>query len=160
MDIRVASWLSSQGHDVIHLRDQGLHRASDELIFQKARSEERILLTFDLDFNRIAFLTREKRASIILFRIQKVKHPEIIRRLQTILADSVEPLLAGCVVVVDKKQHRIRRLPLGEINPESDSVLNESHAVYQPLQSSSGESKRTHRRVRKTKSKVLTRKKR
>jgi hypothetical protein len=102
----------------------------DGPIFQKARSENRILLTYDMGFNTIAYLTREKRASIILFRIQKAKHPEIIRRLQIVLSDSTETLLAGCIVVVDDKRHRIRRLPIGETDPSSGPTAQEPPAVY------------------------------
>lgn len=142
VDIRVAQWLRDQGYDAVHLRDQGLQCSTDESIFQKARSEDRVLLTYDLDFNTIAYLTREKHASIILFRLQKAKYPEIIRRLQTVLADSTEALQAGCVVVVDEKRHRVRRLPIGETNPESGPVAQENPAAYKAGKTSRSLAKR------------------
>lgn len=40
-------FLRAQGHDAVHLRDQGLHRLKDEQISEKARQEERIILTHD-----------------------------------------------------------------------------------------------------------------
>lgn len=43
-------WLKHRGYDSIHLREQGLHKLPDEKIVEKARKEERIILTFDLDF--------------------------------------------------------------------------------------------------------------
>lgn len=58
VDVRVAEWLRSQGHDVVHLSDQGLHRLANGEIFWKAASENRAVLTFDLDFSEIAALTR------------------------------------------------------------------------------------------------------
>jgi predicted nuclease of predicted toxin-antitoxin system len=50
VDQRIVDWLRAQGHDAIHLREQGLFRAADEDIFAKAIAENRIVLTFDLDF--------------------------------------------------------------------------------------------------------------
>ena len=51
---RVVGWLRREGHDAVHLRDQGLHRLPDPEIFLKAAREERIVLTFDLDFGEIS----------------------------------------------------------------------------------------------------------
>jgi predicted nuclease of predicted toxin-antitoxin system len=45
--------MRSSGHDAIHLRDEGLQRLPNSEIFQKAIREERIVLTFDLDFGEI-----------------------------------------------------------------------------------------------------------
>lgn len=42
--------LCDQGYNTIHLCEQGLERLSDNLIMAKAKSENRIVLTFDLDF--------------------------------------------------------------------------------------------------------------
>ena len=42
--------LRKAGHDVVHLRDEGLLKMEDGSILDKARSEVRIVLTFDLDF--------------------------------------------------------------------------------------------------------------
>ena len=52
MDVRVVSWLNSQGHDATHLRDEGLQRLPNGEIFDKAVAEGRIIVTFDLDFAR------------------------------------------------------------------------------------------------------------
>jgi predicted nuclease of predicted toxin-antitoxin system len=47
------AFLRAQGHDAVHLRDQGLQRLEDVEIVQKARAEGRVVLTHDLDFGRI-----------------------------------------------------------------------------------------------------------
>jgi len=47
---RVTEWLRTEGHDVRHLRDEGLQKLPNGEIFSKARAEQRIILTFDLDF--------------------------------------------------------------------------------------------------------------
>jgi len=42
--------LRGQGHETIHLREEKLSRLSDADILEKARQENRIIITFDLDF--------------------------------------------------------------------------------------------------------------
>jgi predicted nuclease of predicted toxin-antitoxin system len=49
VSMRVVEWLRSVGHDVVHLREQGLQRLPNGDIFQKAADEDRVVLTFDLD---------------------------------------------------------------------------------------------------------------
>lgn len=60
VDVRVVEWLRGQGHDAVHLREEGLHRAPDEQVFAKALADERIVLTFDLDFGDLAVLTMNR----------------------------------------------------------------------------------------------------
>jgi predicted nuclease of predicted toxin-antitoxin system len=48
---RTVTWLRKQGYDAVHLNEQGLERLSDEAILSKARKEERVVLTLDLDFS-------------------------------------------------------------------------------------------------------------
>ena len=51
--MRVVEWLRNAGHDARHLREEGLHRLPNGSIFAKAVAEDRIVLTFDLDFGDI-----------------------------------------------------------------------------------------------------------
>ena len=57
-DVRVASWLNSQGHDATHLRDEGLQRLPNGGVFEKAIAESRVVVTFDLDFGEIVALSK------------------------------------------------------------------------------------------------------
>lgn len=50
---RVVEELRQKGHDAVHLAEQGLHRMVDGDILQKARQENRVLLTHDLDFGEL-----------------------------------------------------------------------------------------------------------
>ena len=60
LDVRVAQWLRHEGHDAVHLRDEGLQRMPDREIFDKGIAEGRIVLTFDLDFGEIAALSASR----------------------------------------------------------------------------------------------------
>jgi len=46
--VPIVEELRRQGHDALHLRDEGLQRSPDQQILDKAIAEDRILLTFDL----------------------------------------------------------------------------------------------------------------
>ena len=75
VDQRVVDWLREQGHEVAHLRDEGLHRMADEDVFAKAIAEDRIVLTFDLDFGEIAALSRGRKASVVQHRTSSTGWP-------------------------------------------------------------------------------------
>jgi len=114
VDVRVAGWLRDQGYDAVHLRDEGLHKMPNGQIFEKAISENRTVITFDLDFGEIAAFTRGEKASVILFRLQNTRISNVLDRLAYVLVNSSEALSKGAVIVVEQYRHRIRYLPIGE----------------------------------------------
>ncbi|HJW37621.1 MAG TPA: DUF5615 family PIN-like protein [Candidatus Udaeobacter sp.] len=75
--MRIVEWLRAQGHDVKHLREEGLQRMPDGDIFFKAATESRILLTFDLDFGEILALSRERNVSVVLFRLHNTRKSHV-----------------------------------------------------------------------------------
>ena len=66
---RVAEQLRAEGHDAIHLREQGLGRLADEEIFAKAGVEGRIIVTADLDFGAILARAGSSTVSVVVFRL-------------------------------------------------------------------------------------------
>lgn len=117
VDVRVVEWLRRHGHDAVHLREEGLHRAPDEQVFAKALVENRIVLTFDLDFGDLAMLVREPTARVVLFRLKNTRTAHVIERLEGVLAGSADALTRGAIVIVEEGRHRIRHLPIGEPEP-------------------------------------------
>ena len=113
VSLEVVRWLRSNGHDAIHLRDQSLDRLSDPEVFAKAIADDRVLLTFDLDFGEIAALSKGSLAKVIVFRLRNARPANVIARLSSILSDSQAELERGAVVSVEESRHRIRRLPIG-----------------------------------------------
>jgi predicted nuclease of predicted toxin-antitoxin system len=114
VDVRVAAWLREEGHDPVHLRDQNLQRLPNGEIFTKAISENRVILTFDLDFGEIAALARGRRASVIVFRLHNTRTAHVLERLASVLPDCSDSLQQGAVVVVEESRHRVRSLPVGQ----------------------------------------------
>ncbi len=68
----VVERLRALGHDAVHLREQQLQRLPDSEVFTKAIAEQRVLLTFDLDFGEIVALQSGRLASVILFRVRRL----------------------------------------------------------------------------------------
>ncbi len=62
---RTVEFLRAQGHDAIHLHEQGLDRLADIDILDKARAEGCILLTSDLGFGELAYLSGKSLPSVI-----------------------------------------------------------------------------------------------
>ena len=107
-------WLKEQGFNVIHIRDEGMFRASDTEIITKARKEERIVLTCDLDFGDIMAASEDICPSIIIFRLENETPINVISRLKQVLRESSEALMKGAIVSVEETRHRVRPLPLKE----------------------------------------------
>jgi len=117
VDIRVAEWLRDQGHDAVHLRDQGLHRMPNGEIFVKSLSEDRVVLTSDLDFGEIAAALKDTAGKVELLRLQNSRAANVGRRLSSVLPRVERDLAAGAVVIVEETRHRVRSLPIGRTNP-------------------------------------------
>jgi predicted nuclease of predicted toxin-antitoxin system len=119
VDIRVADWLRRQGHDAVHLRDEGLQRMPNGEIFEKAIAEDRIILTCDLDFGEIAAALKDALGKILRLRLHDARAANVIRRLTTVLPRVEAELAAGAVVIVEEARHRIRALPIGTTSDPS-----------------------------------------
>jgi predicted nuclease of predicted toxin-antitoxin system len=110
---QVVEWLRLNGHEAVHLRDEGLQRLPNGEIFQKAGREQRIVLTFDLDFGEILAASAGQLVSVILFRLRNTRTNFVIQRLADVLQQSSADLSQGAIVIVEDGRHRVRSLPIG-----------------------------------------------
>ena len=111
----VARELKNAGYDAIHVRDLDMQSAEDEAIFLKAKAENRTIISTDTDFANLPALWNEIKPSVILFRRETDRHPDLqVKLLLANLANLKNDLLNGCIVVFHQDRIRIRNLP---INP-------------------------------------------
>ena len=113
VDVRVVEWLRQKGHDATHLRDQGLQWMPNGQIFEKAIQEDRIVITYDLDFGEIAALTRGEKASVILFRLKNTRASHVLERLSAVVEAFAGALEKGAIITVEETRYRLRYFPVG-----------------------------------------------
>jgi len=65
---RLVAILAESGHDAVHVRDRELHAATDEVVLEWARLEQRVLLSADTDFGTILAHSRARSPSVVLLR--------------------------------------------------------------------------------------------
>jgi predicted nuclease of predicted toxin-antitoxin system len=88
-------------------------------IFDKAIREDRIVITFDLDFGEIAALTEGRKASVILFRLKNTRTAYVIERLSSAIEAFAEALESGAIVIIEDTRYRVRYFPIGSEEREN-----------------------------------------
>jgi predicted nuclease of predicted toxin-antitoxin system len=109
---KTVAHLRGQGHDAVHLADEGLHRLPDPEIVVKARRESRVILTVDLDFADLLALARERHPSAIIFRLAKATPAGINAALDGCLPHFAAALEEGAVLSASETAVRVRPLPI------------------------------------------------
>lgn len=102
--------LEAKGHDALHASTAALGTEDDSVILERARIDDRIVVTADLDYPRLLALLKADRPGVILFRGGSYSDAEMLALLDRVLAQSGTLELERSITVVD--QHRIRRRSL------------------------------------------------
>ena len=106
---RTVDILRSLGHDVVRLNEVSLNQAADSDVIAYGVAENRVILTFDLDYPLLLVLTAEKRTSTVVFRTSSADPDWINSRLQKHLALVETDLTDGAIVIVEDDRVRVRR---------------------------------------------------
>jgi len=112
LSMTVVEWLRSLGHDIVHLRDEGLQRLPNGVIFKKVIAEKRIVITFDLDFSEIAAQAGESITSVIIFRLKNTRSTNVIDRLEKGLPETESSLQDGAIIMIENALYRSRHFPI------------------------------------------------
>ncbi|MCE9645273.1 MAG: DUF5615 family PIN-like protein [Chloroflexi bacterium] len=108
----VVDELRQKGYEAAHLRDEGLHRMTDGDILEKARQEESILLTHDLDFGELLAASGGNLPSVIIFRLKDMRAANITRHLFSVINQQSTALQKGAILSVTEQRVRVRSLPI------------------------------------------------
>ena len=109
----LADALKAAGHDAVHLRDLGMQAATEHIVLEHARADERILVSADTDFGGLLARSGASTPAVILIR--RLSGRRAAEQAAIILAnlDQVaEDLTAGAIVVLHEDSLRMRRLPM------------------------------------------------
>jgi predicted nuclease of predicted toxin-antitoxin system len=104
--------LQSLGHDAVHLNDLGLSRMPDVAILQKARQEDQIILTNDLDFSDLLAAGGYTLPSVIIFRLKDMRAINVNHYMDKILTGYQDELARGVVMSVRENRIRAHKLPI------------------------------------------------
>jgi predicted nuclease of predicted toxin-antitoxin system len=105
--------LCRAGHDAIHVRALGLHRADDSVILDRAAAEDRIVVSTDSDFSTLMAHRHGYKPSIIQFRGAGTRRPDALaERILAHLPRLVPALESGGIVTFEAARVRVRALPI------------------------------------------------
>lgn len=109
---KTAAFLIQAGHEASHLVSEGLERLPDPRILDKARRENAVLLTHDLDFADLLAASGDSLPSVIIFRLRSMR-PQIVNLyLEAILTEHKAALTQGAILSVNDGRVHSRALPL------------------------------------------------
>ncbi|MEG3833489.1 DUF5615 family PIN-like protein [Microcoleus sp. AT8-B1] len=112
LPLSAAALLRDAGIETIHVGEIGMSQAEDTEIIQKARFEERVVVTLDADFHTLLALDEAASPSVIRVRIERLRAQALTDLLLMVIAECEEDLEQGAAISVEPSRIRIRRLPL------------------------------------------------
>ncbi|MBV8896048.1 MAG: DUF5615 family PIN-like protein [Acidobacteriaceae bacterium] len=115
---RLAELLKQEGHDATHVRAYGMHASADADILERAREEERVIVSADTDFGAILAAQQAAHPSFVLFRDPNLLSAQDYMNALAVSLLLLEPdLTRGCVAVFRSGRLRVRRLPFSDSYP-------------------------------------------
>ena len=109
---RTVEVLRGLGHDAIRVTDRLPRHAADVDILSVAATEDRVVLTQDLDFTGLVATGKQQKPSLIILRLGSPSVEHVNGILRSVLPLVEEAVRAGAIVSVDADRVRVRRLPI------------------------------------------------
>jgi|SRR5579863_515594 len=85
---------------------------SDVMVLKRARMEQRVVVTADLDYTRLLALSQTDGPGLILFRAGNYSEHETVERLKRALEAVPSKELLTSIIIIEKRRIRRRRLPI------------------------------------------------
>jgi len=111
MPADLAVMLQAEGHDVADVAGEGLAGADDPPVLGAATKEDRILITFDLDFANIRQYPPGSHAGIVVFRLRDQRWKTLEGTARRSLTESNLEKLKEGLAIVDETRIRYKRPP-------------------------------------------------
>lgn len=109
----VVSSLNDAGHDAVHVGDVLPLNAPDDVVFDTAVEQQRVIVTADTDFGEILARRQSSIPSVVLFRTPGGRPSARAQLLLDHLPAVAQELADGAIVVFQETRLRVRPLPLG-----------------------------------------------
>jgi predicted nuclease of predicted toxin-antitoxin system len=111
---RTVEALRQRGLDIVRVSSLLPADAPDSEILRRARQEDRVVVTQDLDFSALLALGGCRRPSLVTLRLSLADPDTVTARLQQVLPHIERALQRGSAVTVDDRVVRVRNLPIHE----------------------------------------------
>ena len=108
--------LRGASHDAQSVLDEGLGGAPDTRLAEVCRSEQRAIVTLDLDFADIRAYPPHEQAGLIVLRVEDQRKQRLLAVFEKVVAMLETEALAGRLWLVDERGVRIR----GVDEPETE----------------------------------------
>ena len=109
---KTCDFLNKKGFDAVHLYPLGKAKVTDIEVIELAKTENRTIVTMDIDFPTILAHSHAKTPGVVLIRMMYATVERIIQRLMHLLKAIPEKEIKNSVVVLEDFDIRIRKLPL------------------------------------------------
>jgi predicted nuclease of predicted toxin-antitoxin system len=103
----VVRHLSALGFDVLHVSAAGLSGASDDDVLKHAYRENRVVLTHDRDFGRLAILSRQPVVGIVYLRPGHIDAAFTIETIDALIANFPN-VTTPFVIVAERRGDTVR----------------------------------------------------
>ena len=101
--------LRRAGHDAVHVRHYGIHKAEDEIVFDRALEEDRVVVSAGTCFATILAARQATKPSVIVFRRISPGRAEALANLLLANLPNIASLIdQGSVIVFEKNRLRSR----------------------------------------------------
>jgi predicted nuclease of predicted toxin-antitoxin system len=109
MPADLAAMLQGEGHDVVDVIGEGLAGEDDPPVLRAAAKEDRILVTFDLDFADIRQYLPGTHAGIVVFRLRDQRWKTLEGPARRSLTESNLEKLKQGLAIVNETRIRYKR---------------------------------------------------
>lgn len=108
LPVEIVELLVQAGHDAKTVNDQLLQGSHDPALLDVCRSEQRVLITLDLDFSDIRTYPPQENAGIVVLRVSSQAKPHIIQVVRHITPLFDREPLKHHLWIVEETRIRIR----------------------------------------------------